>query len=158
LRYLARLGVLGGLLLSPLQSVTPHKPTIVNLKVLHDGRKCPTPGLIKVSFDGRSIQLPVRKGKFEVPPELVAAKSITLEIDTEESHLRLTHVSGKDFAQEDWTIVLAERVYDDDYMWAVPKGTKVRSTCMLVFESVHTDPGRVLFEQHCRTKKKRLIR
>ena len=125
----------------------------VNLKVIHNGRERPAPAEIKVSFGGRSLRIPVREGKFEVPSELVVAQRVTLETDVAGTHIRLVHVNGKDFTQEDWTLRLAERADDDYYAWPGPKGADIPTTCMLELESVHSDPGRVLFEQHCRSKK-----
>jgi hypothetical protein len=142
------------LLLSFLQSAAQQRPAIVNLTIIHNGRQRPAPAEIRVSFGGHSLRVPVREGKFEAPPELVAAQSVTLETDVEGSHIRLIHVNGKDFTQEDWTLRLAERANDDYYDWPGPKGANIPTTCMLEFELVHTDPGRVLFEQHCRSKKK----
>jgi hypothetical protein len=144
---------MGMLLLSFLPAAAQQPPAIVNLKVIHNGRVRPAPAEIKVRFGGHSLRIPVREGKFEAPPELVSAQRVTLETDVAGSHIRLIHVNGKDFTQEDWTLRLAERINDDYYDWPGPKGADIPTTCMLEFDSVHSDPGRVLFEQHCRSKK-----
>jgi len=153
MKNLARFGTIGMLLLSLVQSAAQQPPTIVNLKVIHNGRQTLAPAEIKVSFAGHSLRIPVREGKFEVPPEIVAAQRVTLETDVAGSHIRLLHVNGKDFAQEDWTLRLAEQANENYYDWPGPKGADIPTTCMLEFESAHSDPGRVLFEQHCRSKK-----
>ena len=128
-------------------------PATVHLKVLHDGRNVAAPTMIKVTFDGHSLRLPVRDGKFEAPTELLAAPKVILETNVADSHIRLVNVTGWDFAYEDWTLRLAEHTDVNYYEWPGPKGADIPSPCMLEFESVHTDPGRGLFEQNCRTKK-----
>jgi hypothetical protein len=154
MKNLTRFGAMGMLLLSLVQSAGQQGPTIVNLTVIHNGRKRPAPAEIRASFGAHSLRIPLRDGRFEVPPELTAAPRVTLDTYAEGDHIRITHITGTDFTQEDWTLVLADRAYDDEYQWAVPKGASVRASCMLAFESVHTDPGRVLYERHCRSKNK----
>jgi hypothetical protein len=131
-----------------------QQPITVHLKVLHNGRQVAAPTMIKVTFDGHTFLLPVRDGKFEASPELFAAKSVILETDVGGSHIRFVHVTGGDFTFEDWTLRLAEQVNADYYDWRGPKGADIPSSCMLEFQSVHADPGKGLFEQHCRSKRK----
>ena len=100
------------------------------------------------------MRIPVRKGKFEVQPEVVAARLVTFETDVEGDHIRLTHITGTDFTEEDWTLCLAERANDEYYDWPGPKRADIRASCILEFESIHTHSGRVHFEQNCRSKKK----
>jgi len=126
----------------------------VNVKVIHNGQEKPAPVEIVVTFEGHSLRIPVRKGRFEAPPQLIAAQKVTLETDTEGSHIRLVHLNGKDFTAESWTLRLAERANEDYYDWPGPKEGDIPSTCMLEFDSAHSDPARVLFEQHCRSKTK----
>lgn len=157
MKNLRRVVAMGTLLLSffsAFSAAAQHSPTIINLKIIHNGRELPCPAEINVSFGGRSLRIPVREGKFEAPPELVVAQRVTLETDIGSSHIRLVHLNGEDFTQEDWTLRLAERANDDYYDWPGPKAADIPTTCMLEFESIHSDPGRVLFEQHCRSKKK----
>ncbi|MGO8788741.1 MAG: hypothetical protein ACLQVL_15350 [Terriglobia bacterium] len=77
-----------------------------------------------------------------------------METDLDGSHLRLTKVTGADFTEGNWTLRLAERANDAYYEWPGPKAANIPATCMLEFDSGHEDPARVLFEQHCRSKKK----
>lgn len=141
------------LVLSFLPTAAQQPPAIVNLKVIHDGRVTPAPAEIKVTFGGHSLRIPVQQGKFEAPPEVVSARRVTLETDIAGTHIRLIHVNGKDFTEEEWTLRLAEHINDDYYDWPGPKEADISTTCMLELESVHSEPGRVLFEQHCRSKK-----
>jgi hypothetical protein len=151
MKNLARFGAM--VVLSVCQSQAQQPPVIVNLKVIHNGRAKGTPTEIKVSFGGHSLRIPVREGRFEAPPQLVAAQKVILETDVVGSHIRLLHINSNDFSSEDWTLRLSERVNDDYYDWPGPKGADIPTTCMVEFDSVHSDPGRVLFEEHCRTKK-----
>jgi hypothetical protein len=130
-----------------------QQPTTVHLKVLHNGHQVAAPTMIKVTFDGHTLRIPVRDGKFVAPPDLFAAQRVTLETDVGGSHIRFIHVTGWTFTYEDWTLRLAEHINADYYEWRGPKGADIPSSCMLEFESVHADPGKVLFEQNCRSKK-----
>jgi hypothetical protein len=144
---------MGMLLLSFLQSPAQQLPTTVQIRVIHNGRQCSAPAEITASFGGHSLRIPVREGKFEAPPELVAAQSVTVETDVKDSHIRLTKIAGADFAGS-WTLRLAERADDDYYEWPGPKGANIAASCMLELDNGHEDPARVRFEEHCRSKKK----
>jgi hypothetical protein len=143
---------MGMLLLSSLHLGAQQKPAIVNLTVVHNGHQQPAPAEIKVSFNGRVLRIPVRGGKFEASPELIAAQRVTLEAEIEGSHIRLTKIAGTDFTEGNWTLRLAEQANNDYYEWPGPKNAKISATCMLEFDSGHEDPARVLFEQRCRSK------
>ncbi|MGA7907268.1 MAG: hypothetical protein WCA16_07655 [Candidatus Sulfotelmatobacter sp.] len=97
--------------------------------------------------------MPVRDDKFEAPPEVVAAQSVTVETDVQDSHIRLTKIAGAEFAGS-WTLRLAERADDDYYEWPGPKGATIAASCMLELDNGHEDPARVRFEENCRSKKK----
>jgi hypothetical protein len=144
---------MGIVLVSLLQSTPQQRPRNVNLTVIRDGHEVAAPTEITVSFGGRSLRIPVRKGRFEVPPGVVAARRLLLQADVGGDHIRFTHLTGMDFTDQDWTLRLAERA-DDDYDWGGPKGADIATTCTLEFESPNEDPGRVQFEEHCRSKKK----
>lgn len=152
MKNLTTLGIMGMLLLPPLLS-SPALPrsTTVHIAVIHNGRPCPAPAEITASFAGRSLRIPVRNDSFEVPPELLAAQGVTVETDVEGSHIRLTKMSGADFAGS-WTLRLAERADDDYYEWPGPKGANIAASCMLDLDNGHEDPARVRYEEHCRSK------
>jgi hypothetical protein len=130
-----------------------HRPTTVHITVIHNGHRRPAPAEITASFAGRSLRMPVRDNKFEAPPDLVAAQSVTVETDVGGSHIRLTNITGADFAGS-WTLRLAEHANDDYYDWPGPKGANIAASCMLELDNGHEDPARVLSEEHCRSKKK----
>ncbi len=144
---------MGMLLLSFLQSPAQQQPTTVHITVIHNGHQCPAPAEITASFGGRSLRMPVRDDKFEAPPEVVAAQSVTVETDVQDSHIRLTKIAGAEFAGS-WTLRLAERADDDYYEWPGPKGATIAASCMLELDNGHEDPARVRFEENCRSKKK----
>jgi len=141
------------LLLSFLQSPAQRQPTTVHITVIHNGHQCPAPAVITANFGGRSLRMPVRDEKFEAPPEVVAARSVTVETDVQDSHIRITKIAGADFAGS-WTLRLAERADDDYYEWPGPKGANIAASCMLELDNGHEDPARGRFEEHCRSKKK----
>ena len=128
-------------------------PMLVKLTVKHDGQEKPAPNQITLSFNNHSVQIPVRDGRFEVPSEITSAQRVTFAADVDGDQIRISKLSAKVFSLENWTLLLAERRYPDDYHWAVPKGTDIPASCMLVFDSVHADPGTVVLDPHCRTKR-----
>jgi hypothetical protein len=150
---MSKLGVFGVLLLLLLPSIAQEGPMVVKLTVKHDGQEKPAPDHVTLSFDKHSVQVSVREGKFEVPTEATGAHRITFATDVGDDHIRVSKLSGKVLAMENWTLLLAERRYDDDHQWAVPKGTNIPASCMLVFDSVHADPGTVVFDPHCRSRR-----
>jgi hypothetical protein len=126
---------------------------IVKLTVKHNGREKPAPDRVTLSFDNHSVQVPVRDGKFEVPSEAAGAESVTFAADVGKDHIRISKLSGDMLALEHWTLLLADRRYHDYYVSDVPKGTNIRESCVLVLESVHADPGTVVFNPHCRSRR-----
>ncbi|MGB0035612.1 MAG: hypothetical protein WBP79_09075 [Candidatus Acidiferrales bacterium] len=151
---MSKLGVIAVLLLSFFPSAAQDGTTVVKLTVKHDGKESPAPDHITLSFDDHSLQIPVRDGRFEVSPDVTGAQKVTIATDVEGDHIKVSDLSGKMFTQENWTLLLAERKYGEDYQWNVPKGAAIRSSCILVFDSVHTDPGTVAFVRHCRSRQK----
>jgi len=151
---LKKIGVVGALLLLSLPAATQQGPLVVRLTVRHDGKEKPPPDQITISFDGHSAQIPVRDGKFKVPPEFTKANEVIFATDIGGDHILVTNLSGKLFSQEDWTLLLAERRYEQEHQSVIPKGTDIRSSCILVFESQHGDAGAAVFSPHCRSKRK----
>lgn len=146
-----KLGVSGVLLLSFLLSAAQEGAMVVKLTVKHDGQEKPVPDHVTLSFDDHSLQIPVREGKFEVPPQVIGAHEVAFATDIEGEHVRVTGIAGRKFVRASWTLVLAERAYSDDYQWAVPKGADIHSSCILAFDSDEGD-GTAVFVPHCRSK------
>ena len=128
-------------------------PAVVTLTVKHDGQVRPVPDHVTLSFDKLSMQVPVRDGKFEVPPEFASAKKITFAADIEGDHILVSDLYREKFVQADWTILLAERDYGEDYQSEVSKGADVRSSCIIVFEP-YGGEDTLVFVTHCRSKHK----
>jgi hypothetical protein len=151
-----KFGVAGLLLLMlfPFPVVGQDGPMVIKLNVIHDGQEKSAPDHVTLFFNSHSVQILVRNGKFEVPAEAIGADKITFVTDIGDDHVQISKLSGKVLAMENWTLLLAERRYGDDYQWAVPKATKISASCMLVFDSVHADPGTVAFDPHCRSRRK----
>lgn len=131
----------------PTSGQTNH--TFVTLRVKHDGKTIPPPGQVTLIFNGRSLGVPLRRGQFEVPHAALRAKQVRLLATVGGERIHISGIYGSAFQQDEWTLVLADHQYDTDNQWAVPKGTSVRSSCILVFESKSAE-GTSLFEPHCR--------
>ncbi len=146
--------VIGLLLFLVLASTAQQKPAnFVNLTVMHDGQEKSSPDQITVTFDNHSIQIPVQEGKFEVPPEVANSKEVTLSIDIEHDHIQVPGIPGIAFERESWKLLLAERSYSVDFQWAVPNGTRIHNSCVLVVDSKHAN-GWVMTVPKCRSRRK----
>jgi hypothetical protein len=154
MKGLTQLLAAGALLLALPAWAAQQEPVVVTFKVIHNGRTRPAPKHIRLSLNGHSLEMPIRNGKFQVPPEFLAARKVIFETDVDGSHIRLPDISGSDFTDEEWTLHLAERANNKYYQWPGSKKAYIPSTCMLQFDSVHEEPGRIYFEEHCRDKEK----
>jgi len=125
------------------------KPLTVSLTVKHNGKVVPAPDHVALSFDHRSITMPVQNGRFQVPPEIVSAENVKFSAiaDGEQIH---TGMKGGKFEDDIWTLILEDRGFDDQFQ-PIPKGIRVRSSCILTFESETTE-GTFLFDPHCRSR------
>jgi hypothetical protein len=47
---------------------------------------------------------------------------------------------------------VADHRYNGEYASEFPRGADIRSSCVLVLESEHIDPGLVISQTHCRSK------
>ena len=151
---LIKCGAVGVLILSFLLSAPKEGAMAVNFKVKHNGQEKPVPDHVTLSFDDQSVQIPVRDGKFEVPPEVARAQKITFAVEVEGYQITVHDLSSTKLSQEYWTLLLAERDYGEDFESVVPKGINISSSCILEFESKYTDPGTLVVVSHCRSKLK----
>lgn len=127
---------------------------LVKLTVKHDGQIVPVPDRVTLGFNDRSVQVPVQDGRFEVPSEAARAQNFTFTAEIGDETIRMLKLSPLVLSLENWTLLLAEGRYPADYQWAVRKRINIRASCMLVLESVHADPGTVILDPHCRSKRK----
>lgn len=125
------------------------KHLFVTLHVKHDGKTIPSPERVTLAFGPRSLTLHRWGGRFEVPSSVLEVKNIHLLTTIGDEQIRVSGIDGNEFRQDEWTLLLADRQYDDDNQWVVPKSVPVRSSCIVLFES-EVSEGTALFEPHCR--------
>jgi len=153
----AALGLVSALLLVPLATAAQKKPIEIRFTVKHNGKTVANPDHATVTYGNHVEKVAVRTGKLEVPAEISQAKSWDLAAVIEGDRIEVKNLSQADLAYEDWTLHVADRHYQADYSSYVPKGASVRSTCILVLNSEHVDPGLVIFQTRCRSKLKDLL-
>jgi TonB family protein len=127
-----------------------NQPRTIGLAIELNGEAIPPLPGVSLTFDGRTLNLPVQNGQFTVPIDVVRAKSVEFSFLLPEDQISTT-LDGGDFASESWTLFLADRRFDANFQTGVPKGAKVRFSCFLEFDSKWTDPGTTIFDPHCRT-------
>lgn len=146
------IGVLSTCLTLCVCSGAQEKPTEITLTVKHNGKTVPNPDHILVSFGDQAQTLAVRNGKLRVPAEISHAKTWSLMARIKRDQIEVRNLSRSALEYDDWTLHIADRHYEGDYSSHVPKGTDVRSTCIVVLNSEHIDPGLVIFQTHCRSR------
>lgn len=139
-------------LLLPVYSWAQDKPTAIRLTVKYNARTVMNPDHIVLSASDYARTVTVANGKFNAPREILQAKSFRLSADVAGSHIEIVELSPGEFLYEDWTLLLADHRYPEDYGSSVPKGADIRRSCMLVLDSEHLDPGIVIFQDPCRTR------
>lgn len=88
-----------------------------------------------------------------VPWKILHAKSFSFSADVVGNHIEIVNLSPSELHYEDWTLLLADRRYPEDYASSIPKGADIRRSCMLVLDSEHLDPGVVMSQERCRTNR-----
>ena len=126
-------------------------PVFVKLTAKHNGKEVPTPDRVTLNFDSHILQIPLQNGRFEVPSPVFEVKEVSFSAIVNGNRIHTVIPSTK-FTQDLWTLLTADHHFELDYSSNVPKGAKVRSSCIVVFESLTTDPGTAQFDPHCRTK------
>ncbi len=154
-----RIWFVGMVLISLVSSPGPGDPVVVALAVRYNGREQPPPTSVMLTIDGRSVRLPVRQGKFEVSSDVLNARDVMFAADIGPDHVRIPGLPGSKFSQDSWTLLLADREYNVNYEWSVPKGVDVRRSCMLVFESARSGAAvqiaaTQVFVRDCRSARK----
>jgi hypothetical protein len=148
--HLLLLGVM--LLMMPF-SMAQQKPTRIRLKVFHDGQERPTPDKITLKFEKQTLSIPITKGAFEVPSQVLAASDVEVNADIDQSHIT-TEIPHESFANIfSWEISIADKRYGKDVDYAVPKGADIHKSCIFVFIPIDRD-GWWMFDPHCRSKRK----
>jgi len=141
-----------GLMLSliPL-SVGQNKPTVIRLKVFHDGQERPTPDQITLRFDKQTLNIPITKGAFEVPLQVLTASDVGISADIDQSHITTVIPQQSFVGIISWEISTADKRYGKDVDYAVPKGANIPKSCIILFIPINSD-GWWMFDPHCRSK------
>lgn len=133
-------------------SLGQEKPMVIKLEIKSNGRVQPTPSYVTFSIGSTLIRLPLKDGRFEIPPKLHPTTApLTFLVKSKHDLVRISNLSRNEFQYEDWTLLLADSKYDSDNQWVVPRGASIKTSCILVLESGHIDPGSAMFVPHCRT-------
>lgn len=130
-----------------------NQPATVKFDIELNGQTVPPPPEVALTFDGRSLNLPIQNGQFTVPLDVVHAKSVLFSLALPREEISTT-VDGGDFAYENWNLYLADHSFAGDFQHALPKGAKVRSSCFLTFDSMYAEAGSSKFDPQCRNIQK----
>lgn len=76
---------------------------------------------IAVVSDGRSIEVPIRHGRFQVPPDALEKEEVEIGMRVGQEKIRLRVRSNK-LTESIWTLFVADRRYNNkDLDWMIPK-------------------------------------
>ena len=145
------LGLIAGFLLVSTFSAAQVKPVEIKLTIKYNNRIVPAPDHINLTSGDYVARVTVTDGEFDVPAEISQAKTLCLVAVIVGSHIQMCSLSHSALAYENWTLYLADHRYKE-HAYAVNKGAKIHSSCMLVLDSQFIDPGTVIFQTHCRSK------
>ena len=141
------------LLLSSGSLIGQNGLVVVSLTVKLNGKVERLPDAVTLSYDSHSVQVPIRNGHFDIPSEVLTKEKVTFSTTVGTDKIRVTDIYGGKFGSENWTLILEDRRFDVEFL-PMPKGAKVRSSCVLVFES-KAGERTILFDSHCRSKSPR---
>ena len=147
-----KLGLLSALLVAGICCPAQQNLREIRLTIKYNGRVVPNPTNITLTSDGHVVQVRVQNDKFTIPIEISQAKVWNFTAAVRNSRIQLHNLSQREMAYEDWTLLLADRRYTGTHSSEFPKGADVRSSCVLILESRHIDPGLVISQTHCRTQ------
>jgi len=145
------LGLLGAYLFLSTCSAPQEKPTEIKLTIKYNDRTVPNPDHITFGSRDCAARVPLVNGKFTVPAEILHARNLQFSLDIVGNRIQMIDFSQNELEFDRWTLYLADHHYKE-HAYDVPKGAKIRSSCMLVLDSDRFDPGVVLFQTHCRSK------
>src|SRR5437660_707894 len=121
---------LAGFLL-PLYSAAQDKPTEIRLTVKYNAQTVASPDNILLSWSDYIRKVAVTNGRFEVPWEISHANRFRFSADVVGSHIEMVNLTAGEFQYENWSLLLADRRYPEDYASSVPRGADIRRSCML---------------------------
>jgi hypothetical protein len=123
----------------------------VALTVKLNGKIESAPSQVTVEFNGVSKQVPVRHGSLKLSPDARAAKSVAIAFALRDEQIRITSVQLSKFKGGTWTVLLDDKTFGTEYKWVIPKGARIRSSCIWIFEPTDGEAS-TEFVQGCRTK------
>ena len=128
------------------------QPAIVKLTVKHNGKIVHSPREIILSVPGDfSIQLPLKEGTFEIPPEILKKNLKVVEFSTVVGRDRIhTTMLGDHLIVSHWTIVLADKRFSDDY-GPITQGANPRASCIVEYDPTGAE-GTEMFAENCRSR------
>jgi len=135
-----------------------EKTLEIKLTIKHNGQTVTNPAHVTLSAGTHVASVSVIQHKFEIPAEISRAKSWRLSLLIKDSQIEIGNLSPRDLSYENWILHFADRRYSEELAYAIPRGAHIYSSCVLVLDSEHIDPGVVLFQNDCRSKVKDSLR
>jgi hypothetical protein len=134
--------------------VAQSENALITLKAKRGGPIPIGPSRLIIGADADALRFETSTGKFSVPRTTTSGKKLTLLTSVNGKRLYIPDISDVMLDYPTWTVLLANKTYGVDYQWAVPKGSDVKSSCIVTFESP-TEEGRFMFVSGCRVFKNR---
>src|SRR4051812_34694651 len=123
-RRVAGLALAGFLL--PIYSAAQDKPTEVTLTVKYNAQTVASPDNILLRSSDYTRTVAVTKGRFAVPWEISHANRFRFSVDVVGGHIEMVNLPASAFQYEDWSLLLADRRYPEDYASSVSRGADIR--------------------------------
>jgi hypothetical protein len=123
----------------------------VKLAILHDGRSVSPPGDLTITFDGKTIEVPIVDGALAVPADAASAGRADVAMKLGGEDIRIPALHTTMFQLSEWTLMLADKRYDEGYQSEMLPGVEVRRTCIVRYDSPDAEPT-VSIVDKCRSK------
>ena len=146
-------GVVLAFLLFATNCAAQQRHVEIRFAVKHNGQTAPNPDQVTLTSGDYTTKVKMHQDRFAVPVEIAGAKSWSFSAIIIGERVQISNLSQSELAYENWTLHLAEHHYKGDYSSDFPKHAEVRSSCVLVLESEHIDPGLVISQTHCRSRR-----
>jgi len=134
--------------LLPMKSFAQQRAHEVPFRVVNNGEPTRPPVNVIVRNGIRSITLPIEASHIVIPADFATGTTLTIEARVGQDLIKIPGIPLSAL-ESSWTNILADKSFGDDYRNALPKGTNVRSACLVVFDPVDGD-GTVLGVSKCR--------
>jgi hypothetical protein len=145
----------------PILAIAKETQNVIELMIIHNGKRINPPDQIEFNVDRKSFGVPVREGRFEVPIEITFARKILFVADIDGCHIK-TSIGTPLHDAVKLLITFDDNSYGEGLDKEFLKGTDIRKTCFIGWIEPKSEGMRhgeelnwVQFQPNCRSANKK---